>query len=176
MRILFFATIRQCVGASEIKWDEATATLGELLEKLSVPYGPEFRRWVLDKNELGKTVIVVVNGQDARHVGGVETPLHPDDTIAIFPAIAGGSSRDFHPETPRAPRQIRPRSGISPSSTPLRKLAHWLEVAGSQVQTLAGFIHEADSSVVAAASPSPAVGRGDQKMAPPPRRGRHGWG
>ncbi|HYB44569.1 MAG TPA: MoaD/ThiS family protein [Candidatus Methylomirabilis sp.] len=90
MRILFFATIRQCVGASEIKWDEATGTLRDLLEKLSVRYGPEFRRWVLDKNELGKTVILVVNGQDARHVGGVETPLHPDDTIAIFPAIAGG--------------------------------------------------------------------------------------
>ena len=90
MRILLFATIRQCVGASEIKWDEATGTLGDLLEKLSVRYGPEFRRWVLEHHALGKAVIVVVNGQDARHVGGVETLLHPDDTIAIFPAIAGG--------------------------------------------------------------------------------------
>jgi molybdopterin synthase sulfur carrier subunit len=90
MQIRFFATIRECAGVSEVRWDEPTATLGELLEALSVRYGPTFRRWVLEKDDLGKAVIVVINGHDSRHQGGINASLHPDDTIAIFPAIAGG--------------------------------------------------------------------------------------
>ncbi len=90
MQIRFFATIRQCTGASEISWDEPMATLGDLLCALAVRYGPVFRRWVLERDELGGSVLVVINGHDARHHGGIHAPLQPDDTIAIFPAIAGG--------------------------------------------------------------------------------------
>lgn len=94
MRVCFFAAIRELTGASEIRWDAPAATLGELLNTLSVRYGPAFRQWVLDGNDLGKTVLVVINGHDSRHEGGMETRLHPDDTIAIFPAIAGGTGRE----------------------------------------------------------------------------------
>jgi len=93
MQIRFFATIRECTGVSEIRWDEPTATLGELLHALSARYGPAFRRWVLEQNDLGKTVLVVINGHDSRHEGGINASLRPDDTIAIFPAIAGGQGR-----------------------------------------------------------------------------------
>jgi molybdopterin converting factor small subunit len=65
-------------------------TLGALLRELSTRYGPSFERWVLDHDHPGKAIIILVNGIDCRHQGGVETPLHPDDTIAIFPMIAGG--------------------------------------------------------------------------------------
>ncbi len=90
MQIRFFATIRECTGASEIRWDEPAATLGDLLHALSARYGPAFRRWVLEQDDLGKAVVVVLNGHDARHHGGINAVLHPDDTIAIFPTIAGG--------------------------------------------------------------------------------------
>jgi sulfur-carrier protein len=93
VQIRFFATIREITGVSEIRWDEPTATLGELLHALSSRYGSTFRRWVLENDDLGKTVLVVINGHDSRHQGGIATPLHPDDTIAIFPAIAGGGGR-----------------------------------------------------------------------------------
>ncbi len=93
MQIRFFATIRQCTGVGEIRWDEPTPNLRELLKTLSARYGPEFRRWVLDQDDLGKTVLVVINGHDARHHGGIDAPLRPDDTIAIFPAIAGGEGQ-----------------------------------------------------------------------------------
>ena len=93
MHIRFFATIRQCTGVGEIRWDEPTPRLRELLKALSDRYGPEFRRWVLDGDELGKIVLVVINGHDARHHGGIDAPLGVDDTIAIFPAIAGGKDR-----------------------------------------------------------------------------------
>ncbi len=93
MHIRFFATIRECTGASEICWTESTPTVGALLTGLSDRYGPKFRRWVLDGNDLSKTVLVVVNGHDARHHGGIAAALQPDDTVAIFPAIAGGHGR-----------------------------------------------------------------------------------
>ena len=93
MQIRFFATIRECTGVSEIRWDAPAATLGELLHALSARYGPVFRRWVLEQDDLGKAVLVVINGHDSRHQGGIQAPLHPDDTVAIFPAIAGGGSR-----------------------------------------------------------------------------------
>ncbi len=93
MQIRFFATIRECTGVSEIRWDEPTATLGELLRALSARYGPAFRRWVLEEDGLGSAVLVVINGHDSRHHGGIHAPLHPDDLIAIFPMIAGGCGR-----------------------------------------------------------------------------------
>ncbi len=90
MQILFFATLRGCTGVSALRWDEPTATLGELLRALSARYGPGFRRWVLEEGDLGSAVLVVINGHDSRHQGGIHAPLHPGDTVAIFPAIAGG--------------------------------------------------------------------------------------
>ncbi len=90
MQIRFFASIRECAGASEIRWEEPTTTLGDLLHALSARYGPMFRRWVLEGNDLGSAVLVVINGHDSRHHGGIHAPLHPEDTIAIFPTIAGG--------------------------------------------------------------------------------------
>jgi MoaD family protein len=93
MQIRYFATIRECTGVAETRWDEPTDTLGELLRALSTRYGPAFRRWVLDQDELGKTVLIVINGHDSRHQGGINARLRPDDTIAIFPAIAGGRRR-----------------------------------------------------------------------------------
>lgn len=90
MRIRFFATIRAIAGAGELEWDEPTATLGELLRVLSDRYGPEFRRWVLDGEALGSSVMIVINGDDARHQSGLETRLAPTDVVSILPIMAGG--------------------------------------------------------------------------------------
>lgn len=44
----------------------------------------------MDGDELGKSIIILINGRDCRHQAGIETPLHVDDTISIFPMVAGG--------------------------------------------------------------------------------------
>jgi MoaD family protein len=90
MVIRFFASIRTITGAKEIEWGEPPATLGDLLRLLSDRYGPEFRRWVLDDHELGGSVMVVVNGNDARHQAGLATRLAATDVISILPIMAGG--------------------------------------------------------------------------------------
>ena len=91
MQIRFFASIRSVTRVREIAWDEPAPTLGELLRLLSERYGPEFRNWVLDGEGLGSSVMVVINGEDARHHGGVEMRLAPTDVISILPIMAGGN-------------------------------------------------------------------------------------
>jgi hypothetical protein len=45
---------------------------------------------VLDGENLGGSVMVVINGEDARHQAGLETCLAPTDVVSIFPIMAGG--------------------------------------------------------------------------------------
>ena len=90
MVIRFFASIRNITKVREISWNEPIPTLGVLLGGLSDHYGPEFRRWVLKGDELGESVLVLVNGQDVRHQAGLDTPLGAADIVTILPMMAGG--------------------------------------------------------------------------------------
>jgi MoaD family protein len=91
MVIRFFASIRNITGVKEIEWGEPVPTVGDLLRLLSERYGPEFRRWVFDGESLGSAVMVVINGNDARHHGGLATRLTPSDIVSLLPMMAGGS-------------------------------------------------------------------------------------
>jgi sulfur-carrier protein len=93
MVIRFFASIRSITGVKELEWSEPTSSVGDLLQLLSDRFGPEFRRWVLESEELGGSVMVVVNGNDARHQAGLATKLAPTDVISILPIMAGGVER-----------------------------------------------------------------------------------
>jgi MoaD family protein len=90
MMIRFFASIRTITGVKEIEWGGPAPTLGDLLEQLADRYGPGFRRWVLGGEGLGDSVMVVVNGTDARHKAGLATQLAPTDVVSILPIMAGG--------------------------------------------------------------------------------------
>jgi molybdopterin synthase sulfur carrier subunit len=90
MVIRFFASIRNVTGVKEIEWGEPTPTLGDLLYSLSERYGPQFRNWVLEGEGLGSSVMVVINGDDVRHQGGIERRLAPTDVVSILPIMAGG--------------------------------------------------------------------------------------
>jgi MoaD family protein len=91
MVVRFFASIRSITEVKEIECAEAAPTLGDLLRLLSDRYGPEFRRWVLDGDVLGSSVMVVINGEDARHQAGLETRLSATDVVSILPIMAGGT-------------------------------------------------------------------------------------
>jgi molybdopterin synthase sulfur carrier subunit len=90
MKIRYFARIRELTGENEVEWDKPANTLGMLMRDLADHYGQGFRRRVLAGDGLSSTIIVLVNGYDARHLGGADASLHPDDTISIFPPIGGG--------------------------------------------------------------------------------------
>jgi MoaD family protein len=91
MVVRFFSSIRNITVDKEIEWTAAAPTLGDLLRLLSDRYGPDFRRWVLEGERLGSSVMVVVNGNDARHQAGLATELAPTDVVSILPMMAGGS-------------------------------------------------------------------------------------
>ena len=92
MVIRFFGSVRNITGVKEIEWEEPTPTLGAVLRLLSDQYGPEFRRWVLEGESVGSSVLVVINGNDARHQGGLETRLAATDVVSILPIMAGGTA------------------------------------------------------------------------------------
>jgi molybdopterin converting factor small subunit len=77
----------------EIECDPCPSMRRELLCWLSERYGLCFHRRVFDGEDLGNSVLVVINGQDARHRAGLETRLAPADVISILPMMAGGNGR-----------------------------------------------------------------------------------
>ncbi len=91
MIIRYFAMLRDVTCQREQTWNKPAATVNDLLCALCERYGPEFRRWIVDEQgNFGGFSVVLVNGRDCREIQGLDTPLKPDDVIAIFPPVAGG--------------------------------------------------------------------------------------
>ncbi len=95
MELRYFATVRNLTHECERHWDRPAGTLRELIACLSDCYGPDFARAALTRSAAGEAalhphIIFLINGRDARHVGGLDAPLQPDDVVAVFPMVAGG--------------------------------------------------------------------------------------
>lgn len=90
MVVRFFASLRDITQERKIECDPCPSTLRELLRQLCERYGPGFQRWVFEGEDMGDSILVVINGQDARHCAGLDTRLGPDDVISILPIMAGG--------------------------------------------------------------------------------------
>ena len=91
MEIRYFAHLREITRVKEHTWETPPDRLGDLLTALSRRFGPSFQRWVLEPDgRLSELSIILVNGRDSRELRGLDTPLKPDDIIAIFPPVAGG--------------------------------------------------------------------------------------
>jgi molybdopterin synthase sulfur carrier subunit len=67
------------------------ATIGDLLNRL-VELRPNLADRLLDEDgNIPRFVNVFVNGRDIRHLGGLHTPVTPNDEVIILPPAAGGS-------------------------------------------------------------------------------------
>ena len=78
-RLVLFARARELAGRSNDVID--AATLGELLDKARASYGPDFAA-ILDRCRIW------VNGNEP--TDGMETPVGPQDEVAILPPVSGG--------------------------------------------------------------------------------------
>jgi sulfur-carrier protein len=66
------------------------ATVREVIDDLAGRH-PGLREALVDEDgQLRRFVNVYVNDEDVRYLGGIETPLSADDTVAVLPAVAGG--------------------------------------------------------------------------------------
>lgn len=90
MLVKYFADIRELSGCNEERLDASPASLKALLEALFTRHGAPLERRVLEGGELSSTIIILINGRNVTHLAGLDSPLTSEDTVAIFPVVAGG--------------------------------------------------------------------------------------
>jgi molybdopterin synthase sulfur carrier subunit len=91
MRVSFYATLEPIVGQRkvEVRLPDGSR-VGDLVDAL-VERWPGLREHLLDdEGQLSRRVNLFVGGRNARWLEGLETPLEPDQTIDVFPPVAGG--------------------------------------------------------------------------------------
>ena len=92
MEVHFFATLRQITGQKTVEFELAEgAAIRDLVDAIINRFPP--LRWELldDKGELWPHVHVFINGRDTPFLQeGLDTVLTTDDTVNIFPPVAGG--------------------------------------------------------------------------------------
>ena len=80
VKILFFASLRDLVGKSEIEIDlEGKASVRDVFQELQIRY-PSLKKY---ENAL----LVAVN----QEYSNLDTPISPNDEIAFFPPVSGGA-------------------------------------------------------------------------------------
>lgn len=90
VQMRFFATFREAVGSKTIERDYDATTVGDALHELESEFGGLAGQLVED-GHVRPQVNVLLNGRDVEHEQGVETRLGDDDTLSIFPPVAGGT-------------------------------------------------------------------------------------
>jgi molybdopterin synthase sulfur carrier subunit len=88
--VRYFADIRTLAGTDEEERTSAPPTVNALLAVLAAEKSPAFEKRVFPGGKLSDTMIILVNGRNILHLNGVQTPLKPDDVVAVFPMVAGG--------------------------------------------------------------------------------------
>lgn len=81
--------LRETVGGSRNVAAQG-GTVNEVLTDLFATY-PALRDRVTEAGELSPFVNVYVNDRDVRYRDGLATPVGPDDTVILLPAMAGGA-------------------------------------------------------------------------------------
>lgn len=93
MKVKFFAYLRDrdYAGCKEISVP-ACRDLRELGELLGTKYGRKMEEFYFspDKSTFGEQAIVLVNGRRAEFLQGIDTGLSGEDTVLLFPVVAGG--------------------------------------------------------------------------------------
>ena len=67
------------------------ANVGEVLRSLADRHPDTERQLFGEDGSLNRYVNVYLNDEDVRVLGGLDTPVGPDDSLVILPAMAGGA-------------------------------------------------------------------------------------
>lgn len=88
MRVSFHATVRDAAGIPEADMD--ADDIAGLLLAIREKFGDRLYSLLARNSELREDVVILVNGQNINHSGGMKTRLRPEDDVAIFPPVSGG--------------------------------------------------------------------------------------
>ncbi len=91
MQIRVFAMLRDVMGVNQVEMplrgpSTVRAVLGDLAQQYPA-LAPKI--WAADGSTIG-ALQVLVNGRSIVYQSGLDTPVQPDDVIALFPPIGGG--------------------------------------------------------------------------------------
>jgi sulfur-carrier protein len=75
-------------GAKEV--DADGSNVGEVLRSLAQEHPATESQLFAEGGDLNRYVNVYLNDEDVRVLDGLDTAVHPGDTIVILPAMAGG--------------------------------------------------------------------------------------
>lgn len=94
MTVKFFAFYRDpgFAGCKEMEWPGSPETVIDLCREIAERFGDKFRQELLseDGSEICDRSIVMVNGRRVEFLSGTSTPLKDNDTVLVFPVVAGG--------------------------------------------------------------------------------------
>ena len=93
IELRFFATFREAVGTKTITREYDATTVGDALVALESEFDG-LTGQILDDGAVQPQVNVLLDGRDVTHEQGIDTPIEPDDTLSIFPPVAGGTGPD----------------------------------------------------------------------------------
>lgn len=90
VKIRFSSALRNVTKTNEKILDIDNTTLKSILDKLTEEFGNDFKNRIIDKGEIRRFVNVYINGEDVRHLKGIDSEIKNDDDISILPAVSGG--------------------------------------------------------------------------------------
>lgn len=80
VKILFFASLKDLVGKSEIEIDlEGKASVRDVFQKLQIRY-PSLKKY--------ENILLIAVNQE---YSNLDTSISPNDEIAFFPPVSGGA-------------------------------------------------------------------------------------
>jgi molybdopterin synthase sulfur carrier subunit len=88
--VRFSSALNNVTGTRATDIELGDTTVRTLFDRLTEEYGEEFEKRLLQDGEVRRFVNVYVNGEDIRHLSGLDTEIKDTDEISILPAVSGG--------------------------------------------------------------------------------------
>ncbi len=90
MKVRFSSAFLSLTKEREVEMEFEQISVRDMIEELGKKYGEEFKNRLLEDGQLRRFVNVYVNGEDIRHLNGLDTIVKKGDEVSILPAVSGG--------------------------------------------------------------------------------------
>jgi len=94
MQVKLYASLRQAAGTKMMDVEvQSDTTIRDVLVEVTQRYPILVKFIWKDPGELSEFVHVFLNGENIRHLAGLDTVLKPEDHVDIFPPVVGGYAK-----------------------------------------------------------------------------------